>query len=138
MATKSTRSFAPSKKLPRDILLVDDEPAIARVMARALGRLVRRVDHARSALHAVRALESRRYHVLVSDQRMAGGLGSDLLNRSAERWPSMRLVLMSGWVDAELLALCPAANRIVDKSFPLDRIVEVILEEAYSAPPLSP
>lgn len=133
MPSKPNRNSAPSTKLRRSVLVVDDDDQLAALLQRMVGRHVQRVDTARSAIHAYRALERRRYHVLVSDQRMAGGLGSALLTRAAKRWPKMRLVLMSGLVDADLVASCPAAHRVVDKSFPLSRAVEVILEEALYA-----
>ncbi len=116
-----------------DVLLVDDEDAICRVLSRALRRKGLSVDSVSSALHAIRALEAATYRVVVSDQRMPGPAGSLLLTLVAIRWPKARLILMSAWIHAALLGQCPAVHRVVDKSFPLARIVEVIMEEVSRA-----
>jgi DNA-binding response OmpR family regulator len=88
--------------MPR-ILLVDDEPLVAR----ALGRLLRRhgyeVETAASGQEALGRLGDYRADLVVSDHRMPGMSGVDLLSRVGERWPLTARLLVSGCDDVEEL-----------------------------------
>lgn len=126
-------NFAPSTALQTDVLIVDDEPQIGRVLGRALIKAGLTVMYVKSAIHARRALERATYRVVLTDQRMRGGDGSDLLSEVAELWPEVRRILMSAVLDAELLTACPGAHRAIDKSFPLSEIVRIIKEEVVLA-----
>jgi DNA-binding NtrC family response regulator len=58
---------------------------------------------ARSGKEAIAALEANEIGVLVSDHRMPGMTGVDLLAIAADRWPDTRRVLLTAYSDRELL-----------------------------------
>lgn len=84
------------------ILIVDDEPANLRL----LERLFRRQYHVVSASSGAEALELIARHdvaVIVSDQRMPGMTGVEMLKRAAEiRQQTVRIIL-TGYTDAATL-----------------------------------
>ncbi len=125
-------SSEPSKDVPSDVLIVDDELAIGRVLARALRKRGLTVVAVTSTLHAIRVLSVRPFHVVLSDQRMPGPAGAELLSYVERYWPASRRVLMSAWIDSSMIKDCPC-HRVIDKSFPLALIVEVIMEEVLRA-----
>src|SRR5437016_1852926 len=64
---------------------------------------------ARNADEALRTLEADDVGVLLSDERMPGLRGVELLARVAERWPDVVRVIVSAYADADRLLL--AMNR---------------------------
>ncbi|MBK1703658.1 sigma-54-dependent transcriptional regulator [Halochromatium glycolicum] len=82
------------------VLLVDDEPLSLETMTRILDE---RFD-VRSALDAEQAeriLTEEWVQVVVSDQRMPGTTGVELLAIVRERWPDVVRIIISGYTDAE-------------------------------------
>jgi two-component system response regulator HupR/HoxA len=82
------------------VLIVDDEPLSVETMARILEE---RFD-VRSALDAEQAeriLAEDWVQVVVSDQRMPGTTGVELLAMVRERWPDVVRIIISGYTDAE-------------------------------------
>jgi DNA-binding NtrC family response regulator len=84
---------------PTRILLVDDEPAILG----SLGRLLRRrgfdvalAAHGQAALHH---LETQACEVVISDFKMPGMSGAELLAVVAAGYPRVRRILLSGYAD---------------------------------------
>ncbi len=129
----TSSALPPPDPLSSDVLIVDDEPMIGSVLMRTLRRLGASTYCVGSSLHAIRALEAKTFRVVVTDQHMPGPDGADLLATIEQRWPRVRRLLMSAWLDADLLSSCPSAHRVIDKSYPLARIVEVIMEEVARA-----
>jgi putative two-component system response regulator len=84
------------------IMVVDDEPANLRL----LERLFRRdytVVAAGSGEEALRLLEQHDVALLVTDQRMPGMTGIELLKRTAPMRPHMVRIILTGYTDMEAL-----------------------------------
>jgi len=84
------------------LLLVEDNDSVREIAARALRRRGYTVHEASSAEEAVEwALQSKvRPDMLVTDVVMPGQSGPELARRLAEYYPSLRVLLMSGYTDA--------------------------------------
>ena len=111
-----------------DTVIVDDLPEFTRILSRALLRKGMSVGVSPSALHALRVLEARPHLVVVSDLSMPGPDGAEFLAAVERRWPRSRRILLSAYVDSEVV-LRTHAHRIIDKSAPLDVIVQIVSEE---------
>jgi putative nucleotidyltransferase with HDIG domain len=84
------------------IMLVDDEPANLRL----LGRLFRhdyQVLAASSGAEALRLLEQHDVALLISDQRMPGMTGTELLKRAASLRPNTVRIILTGYTDIDSL-----------------------------------
>ncbi|MGZ0041987.1 response regulator transcription factor [Paenibacillus ottowii] len=86
------------------ILLVDDESYVtesltATIPWETLG--IERVHQAASALAAVDVLEAFDIDILVTDIRMPGMTGLELIVEVNERWPHIRSLLLTGYADFE-------------------------------------
>ncbi|AIY07705.1 response regulator transcription factor [Paenibacillus polymyxa] len=86
------------------ILLVDDESYVTESLAatipwESLG--IERVHQAASALAAVDVLEAHDIDILVTDIRMPGMTGLELIVEVNERWPHIRSLLLTGYADFE-------------------------------------
>ncbi len=90
------------------VLVVDDEPRAVELMVRTLRREVS-VETASSADEAWRRIDTQDFELVISDQRMPGLTGVDLLSRVAERDDSVGRILLTGYSDLE--ATVEAINR---------------------------
>jgi DNA-binding NtrC family response regulator len=80
------------------VLCVDDEPFVVASLARLL-RHDYNVLTATSGEEALRILTQQRVDVLVSDQRMPGMKGVDLLRRVKDTYPATMRILLTGYAD---------------------------------------
>ena len=83
------------------VLIVDDDPFISRAFKRSFQR-----DHfetltAESAVEALRILETHEIAVVVSDQRMPGMSGSELMVLVRDRYPGTVRILLTGYATLE-------------------------------------
>ena len=82
------------------VLLVDDEPLSLETMARILDEQFE-IRTAETATQAEQILADDWVQVVVSDQRMPGTTGVELLAAVRERWPDVVRIIISGYTDAE-------------------------------------
>ena len=82
---------------PPVLLVVDDEERILSAIRRTLRREGYRILTARGVAEAERVLAEETVDLLLADQKMPDGSGLDLLERTAERQPSVRRLLITGW-----------------------------------------
>lgn len=84
------------------ILVVDDEPAHRRALSRSLSDLGE-VRIAGDGADALSRLDDGRVGLVVSDQRMPGMTGVELLERVRARYPHVVLVLVTAYAEVEIL-----------------------------------
>jgi DNA-binding NtrC family response regulator len=85
------------------VLLVDDDENTRFLVRRALARLRLQVSEAASAEEALEFLETNRVDAILSDYRMPGKNGVELLCIAKESQPRARRVLMSGTLQEDHL-----------------------------------
>jgi class 3 adenylate cyclase len=95
---------------PEAVLIVDDEPRVLDSLE-ALLAMDYRVLRATRPEEALRALGTERVAVIISDQRMPGMLGTELLARCRDLAPDTVRILLTAFTDVEaLMASINAAN----------------------------
>ena len=85
-------------------LIVDDEPVYVRQIAKLLVQSDMNFEVTSTAYDAVSAieiLENTRIDVLITDVRMPGVNGIELLNQAQRRYPGMMSIIVSGYSDFE-------------------------------------
>ena len=87
----------------RPVLLVDDEPAFLDAMAQGMAGEFEIVTAA-SAAEAVSRMAMRKYAVVICDHILPGEAGLDFLIRMRERHPETRRILLTGYINPELLS----------------------------------
>ncbi|XHS78322.1 nitrogen regulation protein NR(I) [Burkholderiaceae bacterium UC74_6] len=112
----------------KSIWVVDDDHSIRFVLEKALSREglpVRSFSHTREVLEA---LETDSPQVLVSDIRMPGGSGLELLGKLKERLPQLPVIIMTAYsdLDSAVAAFQGGAFEYLPKPFDLPRAVELI------------
>ena len=112
----------------KPIWIVDDDQSIRFVLEKALTReqfMVRAFSNPRDVLAA---LDGDAPQVLVSDIRMPGGSGLDLLNKVKERHPGLPVIIMTAFsdLDSAVSAFQGGAFEYLPKPFDLPKAVELI------------
>ncbi len=90
------------------LLLVDDEPNVPKSIRRALRSQQYAIHIASSGTEALELLENQPIDVVVSDHRMPGMTGAELLREVSTRYPSIVNVMLSGQADMD--AVIDAVN----------------------------
>lgn len=93
------------------VLLVDDEPGLLAAMRPGLEPHFD-LDCASSAEEAEMLLATRVYDVVVSDHLMPGEEGLKFLLRVAQRHPGMRRILLTGYMNPELISRSVAVAQL--------------------------
>lgn len=84
------------------LLLVDDEPAVLKSLQRVFQDDYN-VLAAESGDEALLILEKEQVHLVVSDFRMPGMDGLQLLRKVKERWPETIRVMLTGYADVDVV-----------------------------------
>jgi two-component system nitrogen regulation response regulator GlnG len=112
----------------KPIWIVDDDQSIRFVLEKALARedfVVRSFTNPRDVLNA---LDDDAPQVLVSDIRMPGGSGIELLSKVKERHPGLPVIIMTAYsdLDSAVSAFQGGAFEYLPKPFDLPKAVELI------------
>jgi DNA-binding NtrC family response regulator len=83
------------------ILLVDDEPSLRRVMTRSLVRAGFEVSQAPDGRVALELARAGQFDAVISDVRMPGMGGLELVDRLQRELPSLPVVLVSASTELE-------------------------------------
>jgi DNA-binding NtrC family response regulator len=110
------------------VLLVDDDPAVGMVLSALLrqdGIVAREVSSAEMALQA---LEAEPFELVVTDLRMPGMDGMELLSKVVERWPDQQVIVLTahGSVPLAVDAMRAGATDFLLKPFDADEVLFVI------------
>ena len=112
----------------KPIWIVDDDQSIRFVLEKALAREEFAVRSFTNSRDVLKALEDDAPQVLVSDIRMPGGSGLDLLGKIKERHPGLPVIIMTAYsdLDSAVSAFQGGAFEYLPKPFDVPRAVELI------------
>ncbi|MFZ6875970.1 nitrogen regulation protein NR(I) [Undibacterium sp. Di27W] len=112
----------------KPIWIVDDDDSIRWVLEKALARENLATRSFTNARDAMNALQSDTPQVLVSDIRMHGASGLELLQTVKAKYPGLPVIIMTAFSDLEsaVAAFQGGAFEYMAKPFDLDKAVELI------------
>ena len=116
----------------KPVWIVDDDQSIRFVLEKALlreGLPTRSFTHPREVLQALEVADSQNGpQVLVSDIRMPGGSGLDLLGAIKQRLPGLPVIIMTAFsdLDSAVSAFQHGAFEYLPKPFDLPKAIELI------------
>ena len=119
----------------KTIWIVDDDASIRFVLEKALAReqlRTRSFSHARAVLDALEEPGSEAPQLLVSDIRMPGDSGLELLQRVRQRLPRLPVIIMTAFsdLDSAVAAFQGGAFEYLPKPFDVPKAVELIQRAA--------
>ncbi|TQV88871.1 nitrogen regulation protein NR(I) [Aliikangiella coralliicola] len=112
----------------KDLLLVDDDESIRWVLNELLQDMGHKVTQANSAESALSVLEFHTFDLLITDVRMSGESGMELLSRCQSALPDMPVIIMTAHSDLEsaVQAYQKGAFEYLPKPFDLDEVVATV------------
>lgn len=112
--------------MKKTALIVDDEPDLTEVISFQLNQMGIQTLEAHSGSEALSILqENPSIDLVISDVRMPSGGGIDLMKKVKKNWPSIPVVLMSGFADVmEEEAKAMGAAVLLQKPMDLSQIGE--------------
>jgi DNA-binding NtrC family response regulator len=117
---------------PIRVLVVDDEPGFLKITSRILTNQGCEVIAAGSAEEAVEHLETKFFDVVLSDVRMPGMNGIELLRKLADERPTQQVVMISGHASTEMAVqvMKLGAFDFLIKPFEADDLVRTVQQAA--------
>ena len=101
----------PPKPVPT-VLIVDDEPSILDALQKVLTKENMHVRIAQSGQQALEVLRLHPVQVMITDLRMPGMTGEDLLKAAKAITPEVEVLVMTAYGTVEnAVALCPNCHR---------------------------
>ena len=114
------------------ILVLDDEPIVGKRLKPALAKSGYEVDVVETGADALRKLQERTYDIVVTDVRMEGVDGLEVLRQVRARSPRTAVIMITGYatVDVAREALTLGAFDFIAKPFRLDDLRTAITRAA--------
>lgn len=118
----------PEPRTPERILVVDDEPNMQGLFKKILGKEGYDVVTAFSGEEAVKKLETEWFDLLISDLKMPGMNGLDLLKKVKHLTPTLPCIMLTahGTIDSAVAAMKEGANDYLTKPVNIDEIKIVV------------
>jgi len=113
-------------------LVVDDQPRLRSALSRFLQNIGYRCLEAESGPDAIHVLENEDVAVLISDIRMPGMDGLELLRVTRRRWPDLAVIMVTGVADVETAVDCLRVGAVdyVMKPYQLDELQARVAQAA--------
>ncbi|HEV2205098.1 MAG TPA: sigma-54 dependent transcriptional regulator [Candidatus Acidoferrales bacterium] len=115
------------------VLLVEDKPELRAMLRKALERAGYSVDEAPDGNSAIDKVRSRRYQVVLTDLKLPGSSGLDVLREARKAEPTLPVILVTayGSVEEAVRAMKEGAFDFIQKPVDLDHL-RLLLERAAS------
>ena len=110
------------------VLVIDDNTALTENLAEILEEFGAEVHQAENAEVALQQFDERDWSLVVTDLRMPGMDGIELLSMLKERSPGTPMLVMTGYADRKTIAraLESGALAVVDKPLDLDAFLQLV------------
>jgi DNA-binding NtrC family response regulator len=114
--------------MSRKILIVDDEPHIRTALAKLLAQAGHAAETAESGEQAIGLLQDSPVDLVITDLKMVGGDGMDVLRAVKQRWPDTEVMVLTayGTIDSAVEAMKVGAYDYLTKPVDPERLVHLV------------
>jgi two-component system NtrC family response regulator len=111
-----------------NVLVVDDEKHIRRLLEKELSSPRRNITTAGNVLAALGAVQKERFDVIILDIMLPDGNGIELMARFQEEILAVQIILITGYADVDdaVMSMKAGACDYITKPFDLDRLEQVV------------
>jgi len=125
----SSVSTALPKKPP--LLIVDDDKAVARLLARVAERAGFDADVAKDGVQAVEMLDKKPYDIAIIDLMMPRMSGYDLVQKISTLQPRPVVLVATALMNGDVASLDDSmVRRVIKKPFDINAVAEALIETA--------
>jgi DNA-binding NtrC family response regulator len=121
------------------LLIVDDEINLLKVLAASLKNSKREIDTARSGEDALRLIKEKTYDLVISDFKMGGMSGEELLEKTKTLLPDVPFILLTahGTIELAVNAMRKGAHTYLTKPVNLDLLESMVNDILVQGIPLT-
>jgi len=117
------------KKTP--LLIVDDDRAVRRLLARIAERAGFEVDTAKDGLQAIEMLEKKQYDIAIVDLMMPRMSGYDLVQKISRMTPRPVVLVATALMNGDVATLDDSlVRRVIKKPFDINAVAAALVETA--------
>ena len=112
--------------MEKKILVVEDEGQIGLALNMILSEREFELDYVNSLLTAGEYLEKNNPSVIILDNKLPDGYGVDFISYIKKKYPSIKIIMISGFSTARDVALANGADMFLEKPFSMDKVNDAI------------
>lgn len=114
------------------VLLLDDEPIVGRRLKPALDKIGCQVEVFEDPREAVARIDEKEFDIVVTDIRMEGMNGIQVLEHVQQKWPRTKVILITGYAKMDLAreAMGKGVFDFIAKPFRPDDLRQIIARAA--------
>lgn len=113
-------------KLAKKVLVVEDDGEIGLVLDLVLTERKFELDYVNNLLSADEYLQRNKPSLIILDNKLPDGFGVDFIIYVKKKYPSVKIIMISGFGSARDIALENGADLFFEKPFPLDEFNEAL------------
>ena len=113
-------------KTGKKILVVEDEGEMGLVLGMILNEGKIQMDYVNNLLSADEYLQKEEPSLIILDNKLPDGFGVDFISYIKKKYPSIKIIMISGLAAARDVALENGADMFFEKPFSLDEFSEAI------------
>ena len=115
-----------NSKSPKTVLVVEDEGEMGLVLDMVLDEKKFQMDYVNDLLSAEEYLQKQTPSVILLDNKLPDGYGVDFISFIKKKYPSIKIIMISGFGSARDVALANGADMFFEKPFPLEEFMEAM------------
>ena len=108
------------RNVGKKILVVEDEGEMGLVLNMILNEGKFQLDYVNSLLSAEEYLQKQQPSVILLDNKLPDGYGVDFISYIKKKYPSVKIIMISGFSTVRDVALANGADVFFEKPFPLE------------------
>ena len=114
------------RKVTKKILVVEDEGPMGLVLDMILKEKKFELDYVNNLLSADEYLQKQEPSAIILDNKLPDGFGVDFISYIKKKYPSVKIIMISGFGTARDIALENGADMFFEKPFSLEEFDEAI------------
>ena len=116
----------------KDVLILDDEPIVGERLRPVLEKAGFNVETYTESQKALKRLEEKRFQVVVTDVKMSGPDGIDVLSFVKKRGLDTQVIVITGYgsIETVLDSKYLGAFKFIRKPFKMDDLCKVVIKAA--------
>jgi len=119
-----------NSKQPKKVLIVEDEGELCLLLNILLADKNIDLDHVKTLKGAEEYLQTEKPDLMILDNKLPDGLGIDFITLHGKNYPSVKVLMISGYHSAEIkdVALEAGADMFLEKPFSKEQISNAVHE----------
>jgi DNA-binding response OmpR family regulator len=114
------------RNVAKKVLVVEDEGEMGLVLDMILNEKKFQLDYVNNLLSADEYLQKQKPSIIILDNKLPDGFGVDFISYVKKKYPSIKIIMISGLPTARDVALENGADMFFEKPFPLDEFQNAI------------